>query len=34
MGTFQQSLPMAAPGEKWVLMSKIFDLAVPFGVKK
>ena len=26
MWTYQQSLPMAAPGEKWVLMSKIFQL--------
>ena len=24
--TYQQALPMAKPGEKWVLMTKIFDL--------
>jgi L-rhamnose mutarotase len=23
---YQQALPMAKPGEKWVLMNKIFDL--------
>ena len=26
MWKFQQSLPFAKPGEKWVLMNKIFDL--------
>jgi L-rhamnose mutarotase len=26
MWTFQQALPMAKPGEKWVLMNKIFGL--------
>lgn len=26
MGTLQQSLPWAKPGEKWVLMDKIFHL--------
>ena len=26
MWTFQQSLPQAKPGEKWLLMEKIFDL--------
>lgn len=26
MWDFQQALPWAAPGEKWVLMDKIFDL--------
>lgn len=26
MWTFQQALPMAKPGEKWVLMKKIFGL--------
>ena len=26
MGTFQQRLPQAKPGEKWLLMEKIFDL--------
>lgn len=26
MWHFQQPLPGAAPGEKWVLMEKIFDL--------
>lgn len=26
MWTFQQSLPMAGPGEKWVLMKQIFSL--------
>ena len=31
MGTFQQSLPMARPGEKWVVMSKIFDLTAQSG---
>jgi len=24
--TYQQALPMAKPGEKWVLMNRIFDL--------
>ncbi|OAI43708.1 hypothetical protein AYO42_05810 [Rhizomicrobium sp. SCGC AG-212-E05] len=27
MWTFQQALPHAAPGEKWVPMTQIFDLA-------
>jgi L-rhamnose mutarotase len=27
MWTFQQALPMAKPGEKWVMMKKIFGLA-------
>jgi L-rhamnose mutarotase len=26
MWQFQQALPFAKPGEKWVLMDKIFDL--------
>ena len=26
MWKFQQSLPFAKPGEKWILMSKIFEL--------
>lgn len=26
MWKYQQAIPMAAPGEKWVLMDKIFDL--------
>lgn len=26
MWTYQQALPMARPGEKWLLMEKIFDL--------
>jgi L-rhamnose mutarotase len=26
MWRFQQSLPQAKPGEKWVLMEKIFEL--------
>lgn len=26
MWTYQQALPMAKPGEKWVLMPKMFDL--------
>ncbi|GAB4020956.1 L-rhamnose mutarotase [Spirosoma koreense] len=26
MWTYQQSLPMAKPGEKWVLMNQIFQL--------
>ena len=26
MWKFQQALPFAKPGEKWVLMNKIFDL--------
>lgn len=26
MWTFQQALPWAQPGEKWVLMNKIFEL--------
>lgn len=26
MWKYQQSIPGAAPGEKWVLMNKIFDL--------
>lgn len=27
MWRYQQALPMAKPGEKWLLMQKIFDLA-------
>jgi L-rhamnose mutarotase len=27
MGTFQQPLPWAAPGQKWVRMTRIFNLA-------
>jgi L-rhamnose mutarotase len=27
MWTFQQPLPFAAPGEKWMLMKKIFTLS-------
>ena len=27
MWKYQQALPFARPGEKWVLMSKIFDLS-------
>ena len=27
MWKYQQQLPMAKPGEKWILMEKIFDLA-------
>ena len=26
MSKFQQTLPQAKPGEKWVLMEKIFEL--------
>ncbi len=26
MWKYQQALPVAKPGEKWVLMNKIFDL--------
>ena len=26
MWKYQQALPVAKPGEKWVLMKKIFDL--------
>lgn len=26
MWNYQQALPFAAPGEKWILMNKIFDL--------
>ncbi|GAO42448.1 L-rhamnose mutarotase [Flavihumibacter petaseus] len=26
MSTFQQALPWAKPGEKWLLMNKVFDL--------
>jgi L-rhamnose mutarotase len=26
MGTFQKSLPQAKPGEKWVLMERVFRL--------
>ena len=26
MGTFQQSLPQARPGEKWLLMERVFKL--------
>jgi L-rhamnose mutarotase len=27
MGTFQQTLPQAKPGEKWLLMERVFKLA-------
>lgn len=27
MGTFQQELPRAEPGEKWLLMEKVFQLS-------
>jgi L-rhamnose mutarotase len=33
MWTYQQALPFAKPGEKWVLMNKIFELASPLIVK-
>jgi hypothetical protein len=26
MGKFQQPLPQAQPGEKWLYMDKVFDL--------
>ena len=26
MWTYQQALPLAKPGEKWILMNQIFDL--------
>ncbi|MCK0159184.1 L-rhamnose mutarotase [Muricauda sp. F6463D] len=26
MWTYQQALPMAKPGEKWIMMDKIFEL--------
>ncbi len=26
MWKYQQALPVAKPGEKWILMNKIFDL--------
>nr|WP_292963486.1 L-rhamnose mutarotase [Muricauda sp. UBA7809] len=26
MWTYQQALPMAKPGEKWIMMNKIFEL--------
>ncbi len=29
MGRFQQALPWAAPGEKWVRMARIFKLETP-----
>ena len=32
MWTFQKALPHAAPGQKWVPMDKIFDLAQQAGV--
>jgi L-rhamnose mutarotase len=32
MWTFQQALPHAAPGQKWVAMDRIFDLARQKGV--
>jgi len=28
MWKYQQALPLSAPGEKWLLMKKIFDLSV------
>ena len=31
MWRYQQALPMAKPGEKWVLMQKIFDLGEKVG---
>ena len=32
MWTFQKALPRAAPGQKWVPMARIFDLAEQRGV--
>jgi L-rhamnose mutarotase len=32
MWTFQKALPHAAPGQKWVPMTRIFDLAQQKGV--
>jgi L-rhamnose mutarotase len=26
MSTYQKTLPNALPGEKWILMEKVFDL--------
>jgi L-rhamnose mutarotase len=33
MWSFQKALPHAAPGEKWLPMTQIFDLAQQKGVK-
>jgi len=33
MWTFQKPLPHAAPGQKWMPMTQIFDLAQQQGVK-
>jgi L-rhamnose mutarotase len=33
MWTFQKALPDAAPGQKWVPMAQIFDLARQRGIK-
>lgn len=32
MWDYQQAIPVAAPGEKWVMMNKIFDLATVTGM--
>ncbi|MEY4708637.1 MAG: hypothetical protein RJB58_2360, partial [Pseudomonadota bacterium] len=34
MWAFQQALPHAAPGEKWVPMTQIFDLAQQQGTAR
>jgi L-rhamnose mutarotase len=28
MSTYQKKLPIAEPGEKWLLMEKVFDLKI------
>jgi hypothetical protein len=33
MWTFQKALPHAAPGQKWMAMTQIFDLAQQKGAK-